>query len=59
MQHYFYAYYLYQNGIVYKKMGKACAMAWLFVGVAVLSVAVLKFSKRWVYYESDEGGELA
>lgn len=56
----FYAYYLYQNGIVYKKMGKACAMAWLFfVGVAVLSVAVLKVSKRWVYYESDEGGELA
>lgn len=56
----FYAYYLYQNGIVYKKMGKACAMAWIFfIVVAILSVIVLKTSGSLVYYESDEGGNLA
>lgn len=56
----FYAYYLYQNGVVYKKMGKACAMAWLFfLMVMLLSLAVLKVSGKVVYYESDEGGKLA
>lgn len=55
----FYAYYLYQNGFVYKKMGKACAMAWLLLIVIILlSMLVLKVSEKWVYYESDEGGKL-
>lgn len=56
----FYAYYLYQNGITYRKMGKASAMGWLFfLGTSVLSFLVLKVSRKTVYYESDEGGELA
>ena len=56
----FYAYYLYQNGVVYKKMGKACAMAWLFfIVVMLLSLVVLKVSGKVVYYESEEGGKLA
>lgn len=56
----FYAYYLYQNGVVYKKMGKACAMAWLFfIAVMLLSLVVLKVSGKVVYYESEEGGKLA
>lgn len=55
----FYVYYLYKNGIVYKKMGKACAMAWLFlIVILALSMLVLKVSTKLVYYESDEGGEL-
>lgn len=55
----FYAYYLYQNGFVYKKMGKACAMAWLLlVIIIILSMLVLKVSNKLVYYESDEGGKL-
>ncbi len=56
----FYAYYLYQNGVVYKKMGKACAMPWLFfIAVMLLSLVVLKVSGKVVYYESEEGGKLA
>lgn len=56
----FYVYYLYRNGVVYKKMGKACAMAWLFfILVMLLSLVVLKVSGKVVYYESDEGGKLA
>jgi multiple sugar transport system permease protein len=55
----FYAYYLYNNGFVYRKMGKACAMAWLLLLVIFsLSVLVLKVSSKFVYYESDEGGRL-
>lgn len=55
----FYAYYLYQNGFSYQKMGKACAMAWLLLIVIIaLSILVLKVSNRFVYYESDEGGRL-
>ena len=56
----FYVYYVYKNGVMYKKMGKACAMAWLLlIIIFVLSVFVLKASEKLVYYESDEGGKLA
>ncbi|WP_243117610.1 carbohydrate ABC transporter permease [Extibacter muris] len=56
----FYVYYVYKNGFMYKKMGKACAMAWLLlIIIFVLSVFVLKASEKLVYYESDEGGKLA
>lgn len=55
----FYVYYVYKNGFMYKKMGKACAMAWLLlIIIFVLSVFVLKASEKLVYYESDEGGKL-
>ncbi len=55
----FYAFYLYQNGIVYKKMGKACAMAWFFfLVVGLISFFILKASGRLVYYETEEGGKL-
>lgn len=55
----FYAFYLYNNGFQYRKMGKACAMAWLlFVVILILSVLVLKVSKRMTYYESEEGGDI-
>lgn len=50
----FYALYLYQRGFVFFKMGEASAMAWfLFVIVAVVTVAIFKTSRRWVNY----GGE--
>lgn len=56
----FYAYYLYQNGFVYKKMGKACAMAWLLMIVIILlSLLVLGVSRGMVHYEADEGGKAA
>ena len=56
----FYAYYLYQNGITYRKMGKASAMGWLFfLATSVLSFFILKLSRKRVYYVSVEGGQLA
>lgn len=55
----FYALYLYRNGFEYRKMGKACAMAWLlFIVILILSLLVLKVSKNSVHYESEEGGDL-
>lgn len=55
----FYAYYLYKNGFSYRKMGKACAMAWLLlIVIFLLSMLVLRVSRNMVYYESDEGGKL-
>lgn len=55
----FYALYLYNNAFAYRKMGKACAMAWImFVIIFILSRLVLKVSRKMVYYENDEGGEL-
>jgi multiple sugar transport system permease protein len=55
----FYAYYLYNNGFQYRKMGKACAMAWLlFVVILILSILVLKVSNKMTYYESEDGGEI-
>lgn len=55
----FYALYLYRNGFQYRKMGKACAMAWILFGVIlILSLLVLRVSRNAVYYESEEGGKL-
>lgn len=55
----FYAYYLYKNGFSYRKMGKACAMAWLLlIVIFILSMLVLRVTRNMVYYESDEGGKL-
>ena len=55
----FYALYLYNNAFSYRKMGKACAMAWLlFVFIFVLSRLILLVSRKMVYYENEEGGNL-
>lgn len=55
----FYAFYLYNNGFQYRKMGKACAMAWLlFLVILLLSALVLRVSRRMVYYESEDGGDI-
>ena len=50
----FYVYYLYKQAFQYSDMGTASAMAWvLFVIAVVLSVAIMRWSKAWVYYEAD------
>lgn len=50
----FYVLYLYQNAFMYLKMGYASALAWiLFVIILVLTLALLKSSSAWVYYESE------
>lgn len=50
----FYVYYLYKNAFQYSDMGYASAMAWvLFVIAVVLAVAIMRWSRYWVYYEAD------
>jgi len=52
----FYALYLYRNGFQYRKMGKACAMAWLlFIIIVLLSLLTIKATRNIIFYESDEG----
>jgi multiple sugar transport system permease protein len=51
----FYMLHLYYNAFSYFQMGYACALAWvLFVIVVVLSIAQVRLSNRWVYYEFTE-----
>jgi len=50
----FYVYHLFNNAFRYGKMGYASALAWvLFAIVLALTIVQVKWSKRWVYYESD------
>lgn len=52
----FYAYYVYSHAFVWHKMGKACALAWiLFVVIFLLSMLVLRVSRKYVFYESLKG----
>lgn len=47
---------LYRNGFKYFQMGYASALAWvLFVIVLSFTLLQFRFSKRWVYYETDIG----
>jgi multiple sugar transport system permease protein len=49
-----YAMYLYQNAFVFLKMGYASAMAWvLFLITLSITTILLKTSKRWVHYDSE------
>ncbi|MCS7054693.1 MAG: sugar ABC transporter permease [Thermoflexales bacterium] len=51
----FYALYLYLNAFNFLKMGYASALAWvLFLIILVITIAQLKLSRRWVYYEFEE-----
>lgn len=53
---YFYALYLYVQAFDYLNMGFASAMAWvLFVIILILTIIQIILSKRWVYYEEDDG----
>ena len=50
----FFVLYLYQKAFQQFKMGYASAMAWiLFVIIMVLTLLLLKSSKKWVYYEGE------
>ena len=54
-----YVMHLYQNAFEYQKMGYASAMAWiLFVIILGLTWLQFRASRRWVYYEFEEGGGL-
>jgi len=52
----FYVLYLYQKAFVEYDMGYACALAWiLFTIILVMTLAVVKSSALWVYYEGEKG----
>jgi multiple sugar transport system permease protein len=48
---YFYTMYLFDNAMIYHKMGYACAMGWImFVIIFVLTLVSIKISEKKVYY---------
>jgi multiple sugar transport system permease protein len=52
----FVVYYLYNNAFGYLKMGYASAIAWiLFMIILVMTLAILRWSTAWVYYEGLRG----
>lgn len=51
----FYVLYLYKKAFQEFKMGYASALAWiLFFIILACTIAQMKLSKRWVYYESEK-----
>ena len=55
----FYAYYIYSNAFVYRKMGFASAAAWImFFIISAMTLIMLKLSAGKVYYDGGKDGEL-
>lgn len=55
----FYAYYIYSNAFVYRKMGFACAAAWImFFIICAITLVLLKCSSGKVYYDGGKDGDL-
>ena len=55
----FYAFYIYNNAFVYRKMGEASAQGWImFAIISLITLLVLKTSAGRVYYDGGEGGKL-
>ena len=51
---YFFAKYIYDNAFKFHDMGYAAAMSWvMFAIILVLSMAVMRWSTAWVYYEGE------
>ena len=52
----FYVLLLYREGFQRNNMGGAAALSWvLIVIVSVLSLLIFGASRRWVYYEGEQG----
>lgn len=50
--------YIYRSAFKHQRMGYASAMAWvLLLLVAIVTFVLFKFSDKWVYYQSEEGGK--
>ena len=55
----FYAYYIYNNAFQWRKMGEACAQAWiLFIIIFIITLIALKITRGFIHYDSKEGGEI-
>ena len=49
---YFYAMNIFQNAMVFQKMGYASALGWiLFIIVLILTLSAFKFGEKRVHYE--------
>ena len=49
-----YVYYLYQNAFEWFNMGYAAALSWvLFLIILACTFAIMRTSRRWVYYEAE------
>ncbi|MEN2984548.1 MAG: sugar ABC transporter permease [Dictyoglomaceae bacterium] len=52
----FYAVYMYRKGFNDFEMGYASALAWFMLAlVGILTIIIFKTSRKWVYYEAEEG----
>ncbi|MCX7845446.1 MAG: sugar ABC transporter permease [Dictyoglomaceae bacterium] len=52
----FYAVYMYRKGFNDFEMGYASALAWFMLAlVGIFTILIFKTSRRWVYYEAEEG----
>lgn len=52
----FYAVYMYRKGFNDFEMGYASTLAWFMLAiVGILTILIFKTSRRWVYYEAEEG----
>ncbi len=50
-----YSIFLYRNGFIYLRMGKASALAWLlFIVIVVFTMLLFRTSRGWVYYGSGD-----
>ena len=50
---YFFTHYLYDNAFVFRKMGYACAIAWVqFVVILALTLAMFAVSRKMVHYRN-------
>ena len=50
----FYVIYLFRNAFEFFNMGYASALAWvLFIVIGIITLAQVRLSKRWVYYEGE------
>lgn len=55
----FYAFYVYKHAFTWRKMGKACALAWiLFIVIFSISMLILKIASSKVYYEAKSEGDI-
>jgi multiple sugar transport system permease protein len=55
---YVYVQYLFDYAFRYFEAGYGSAIAWvLFVAILIITMLIMKTSRRWVYYSGEGGGE--
>ena len=53
---YLYSYLEYESAFKFLKMGYASALSWfMFVVILIITLIIMKSSKKWVFYQSEKG----